>query len=519
MPAVQSKRRTGQSTQQQSRPLTKQEEEFQWLNWVYYQWKDTLPNQLTDSNVLKQMMAAIPRWARRRSLSSAQRAEELLERLVQEAAAGNTLLLQQHQQDAAINATSSVPLTVSVFNAAMDAYGKIGNPKGVQRILRRMETLARNDASFSHLQPDAFSMSILATAWAKSRSLEAAQKAEAILQYMDLNGLVPNTITYNAVLNAIAVGNQVDKALRAEDIVQQMKARHEEDGCECAPDVYTYQSLIQAWSKTTMPGSPQRAERILRYMDEASDTNKKLRPNAYCFTTVIHAWARSSETQRARSAYNLLNTLTRRCHDFNNSPKVAKQLRPNVKTFTAVLNACSRPADESEAQEAFSIAKLTMAELALGTYGKPNFLSYAAFLLVCATTLPPGLERDEIVQSTFQDCVKAGQVGQIVLEKLQIAASPELLDVLIGEHRDLAGQINLPKQWNSNIQGELASGSFLPTPKVTVDDVDKISKSSKRRLEAVQKFGGRSGVFSCSREEHDESISWSRGGFGGGNLR
>ena len=190
-----------------------------------------------------------------------------------------------------------------------------------------------------------------------------------------------------------------------------------------------------------------------------------------------------------------------------------------MKTFTAVLNACSRPVDESESDEAFSIAKLTMAELSLGTYGQPNFLSYAAFLLVCATTLPYGYERDAIVKSTFEECVKAGQVGQIVLEKLHLSASPELVDELIGEFRETSGHINIPKQWKSRVQGERASSSFLPTPKVTVDDVDKMSKSSKRRFEAVQKFGGKSGVLSCCHDEQDESISWSRGGFGQADNR
>lgn len=237
------------------------------------------------------------------------------------------------------------------------------------------------------------------------------------------------------------------------------------------------------------------------------------------FSAVIHAWARSSESQRARSAYNLLNTLTRRCHDFKNSPKVAKQMRPNVKTFTAVLNACSRPIDESEADEAFSIAKLTMEELSIGTYGRPNFLSYAAFLLVCATTLQPGAERDAIVRSTFEDCVKAGQVGQIVLEKLLLAASTDLVDELIGDYRDITGQVQIPGQWKSRIHGERASSTFLPTPKLTESDVSKMPKTSQRRLGAVQKFGGRSGVLSCSHEEQDESIAWSRGGFGRGNTR
>ncbi|KAG7356466.1 PPR: pentatricopeptide repeat domain containing protein [Nitzschia inconspicua] len=482
---------------------TPQHEEFQWLNWVYYQWKNTTPGQLTDEAIVRQMIAAIPHWARRKSLSAAERAEELLERLVVEALAGNPHL----------TGACSL-LTVSEFNKAMDAHGKIGNPSGVQRILRRMESLQRggipgDSGAFAHLRPDAFSMSILATALAKSRAPDAAQKAEAILHYMDLNDLVPNTVTYNAILNAIAVGNQVDKALKAEDLVQQMKERCEK-GQPCEPDVYTYQSLIQAWSKTTLPGAPQKAEEILWYMDVASEQNDKLTPNAYCFTTVIHCWARSSEKNRARSAYNLLNTLMKRSQDISINPKKANQLRPNVKTFTAVLNACARPSDVVEALDAFAIAKLTMAELSVGVYGHPNFLSYAAFLSVCATALEAGPKRDRIVRETFKKCVEAGEVGTIVVEKLHAAASLDLLNELVGTHRNENGEIQVPQQWKANVKGEKASSFFIRTPKVTDKVVSTVSKSSQQRFGVVQQYQDRLGAMSG---DLDEEIIWRNGSF------
>jgi hypothetical protein len=241
------------------------------------------------------MKTAIPKWSKRKSPEAARRAEELLERLIKEAVAGNphmrtnettTTVTSEEDSSAAPTSMLSVPL----FNAAMDAYGKIGNPTGVQRILRRMEGLRMSGVDdFAQLQPDEFSMSTLATAWAKSHSEEAAQKAEGIIQYMDLKGLIPNTVTYNTILHAIAVGNECDRALRAEDMVQRMKKRHEEKGEDCQPDVYTYQSLIQAWSRTSMPGSPQKAERILRFMDDEASSGtkncKRLAPNAYCFTS------------------------------------------------------------------------------------------------------------------------------------------------------------------------------------------------------------------------------------------
>ena len=212
--------------------------------------------------------------------------------------------------------------------------------------------------------------------------------------------------------------------------------------------------------------------------------------------------------------------MTRRCNDVTN--KRAKQLKPNVKTFTAVLNACARPADDSERGDAFSIAQLTMAELSLGRYGEPNFLSFAAFLSVCATTLDPGQQRDFIVKTTFEDCVKAKQVGHIVLEKLYLAASPDLFDELVRAIRDEKGQFRIPKHWNNKISGERTAGS--PSIQIMASTAGernpkKIPNSSKQRLKAVQQFGGKSGVFSSSHDGNgivtveDEEIIWSKGDF------
>jgi len=474
-------------------------DEFQWLHWIYKQWIDTSPLDLTDEYVIKQMMVAIPKWSKRKSLKDAKRAEELLERLVQEAIAGNPHMRTKNTTE---SKEPSALLTVSLFNAAMDAYGKIGNPEGVQRILRRMECLRTsvNNKNIEHhdfadLNPDEFSMSTLATAWAKSRSEEAAQKAEAILQYMDLKGLVPNTITYNTVLHAIAVGNQCDRALRAEDLVQRMKYRHEEKGEDCMPDVYTYQSLIQAWSRTSLPGAPQKAEFILQLMDEeASSSNKRLTPNTYCYTTVIHSWARSSEKHRARHAYQLLNVLTRRYHaaksnyhvrNTKKNKKLINLMKPNVKTFTSVLNACAWPVDESEKDDAFDIAKITMAELSIGIYGKPNFLSFAAYLAVCSSTLDVGSVRDAEVNKTFEDAIKAGQVGQIVLEKLHISASPALLHQLIGPYMNDRGVVQIPRHWNALTEGERAGGNYSVQVEVNEEDISKISKSNQQRLQEL----------------------------------
>ncbi len=484
-------------------------EEFKWLNWVYRQWKPQKAGELSEE-VIKQMIPAISRWGQRKEIGSAERAEELLERIIEENIAKNP----------------DADLTVSMFNAAMNGHAKIGNPLGAQRILRRMEELRSKHDHLAHLKPDVFSMSTLATAWAKSRVPEAAAKGLNILDYMDVQKICPNTITYNAVLHAIATGHQIDKAILAEDIVKRMVTQAQ-NGEDCKPDIFSYQCLIQAWANTSLPGSPQRAEQILKFLDqEAENGNQGLEPNVYCFTSesfvvhpilvrirflltliriqaTIHAWAKSSECNRARSAYEILQHMRKRYMQ-----KKSENLKPNVVAFTAVLNACSRPVDNSERMDAFQIAQLTRSELSIGIYGLPNFLSYAAFLSVCATTLDSGEFRDRVVRSIFDDCAKAGQMGQIVLEKLKQAASSELYEDLVGIYRKNDGSYELPRQWTMCLQGERNAATSASIRKKG----GPLSESSKLRLKAVEKFGGKSGIYSSGvavKRFETVGISWS----------
>ena len=478
-------------------------EEHRWLNWVYKQWS-VCPRGDLSEDVLKNMVPAISKWARRKESDAPDRGEELLERMIQENVAGKN---------------PHATLTVTMFNAAMNGFAKRGDPTGVQRILRRMENLRSKHQHLAHLKPDVFSMSTLATAWAKSRSPEAAEMAQSILNYMDVKNVNPNTITYNAVLNALALGSQVDKAIRAEDIVNRMKERSA-DGEDCQPDLYSYQSLIQAWAKTPLPGSPQKAERILRYMDEQSEKgNKGLSPNVYCFTSksgsailwrtnvvqdcathcqfflysllaTIHAWAKSAEKSRAKCAHELLQHMTRRYLE-----NYSKRVKPNVVAFTAVLNACSYPIDDSERKESFQIAQITMAELSLGVYDEPNFLSYAAFLAVCASCLDEGEYCDDIVETVFEECTRKGQVGQIVIRKLQEAASTKLFDRLVGHCEQDDGSFDLPRKWTLRIVGERNSP---PNQGISIRrNVDSLADASvKSRLKVVQSYGGQCGVYS-----------------------
>ena len=191
----------------------------------------------------------------------------------------------------------------------------------------------------------------------------------------------------------------------------------------------------------------------------------------------------------------------------------SSSVKPNVVAFTAVLNACARPVDESEKEDAFLIGQLIMEELSLGTFDKPNFLSFAAFLSVCSSTLPPGDYRDSVVRRSFQSCIAAGAVGNIVVEKLRVAASSELFDDLLGKYIDENGVTHLPNNWTKSIKGERASSAQENAYLKGRGALETIPRSSKMRLQAVQKFGGKCGIYSSGKAPkrlESEGIQWTK---------
>ena len=173
------------------------------------------------------------------------------------------------------------------------------------------------------------------------------------------------------------------------------------------------------------------------------------------------------------------------------------------------------PADEFEKEDAFAIAQLTMSELLLGNLDKPNFLSFAAYLSAISSTVAgPSERRDQIVKKAFLQCRDAGQVGQIVLDKLKVAASPGLYEDLVGQYLDReTGEIDLPANWTAFIIGERRNSSLPQVHSVTRPI--KMSRASKLRLKAAQKFGGQSGPFTGKQfppklEKKTHWISWSK---------
>mmetsp|Transcript_17767 Transcript_17767/g.26913 ORF Transcript_17767/g.26913 Transcript_17767/m.26913 type:complete len:545 (-) Transcript_17767:46-1680(-) len=450
----------------------------------------------TPKKLLDQIPRVLTSCARDRTSEGAKRAQLLLDRYVQEFVAGNRHAIPE----------------VQLFNIAMDAWVKSRRPdapKKIKHILKTMQDL-RQTHNLCDLVPDVISLSLFCLAWARSREPVATEKAHKILHYMECKGLQPNTKTYNAVLLSHVHSNKRDKALAVESLINHMKKRCEAGNFNCCPDICSYQSLIAAWSRTSMYGTPQKAEEVLYFLDEESRNGKEyLRPNCHCYVAAIHAWSHSEELEKSRRAYELLQHM----RELYEQEPTYIDLKPNVVAYTAVLNACSLPADKAESESALQIAQLVMEEMRVYKYDKPNFLTFSAFLQVLGSTITPGTRRDQLALEIFEQARASGQVGYLTLEKLR-HASPDTYSCFVKDITEKNGDgthiVQIPFEWSCNVVGERE-----PSRRFIKDDTtSNIVRSNYIRLKEVKKKHGQHTRFMTTRRrtvgtgESQLNIQW-----------
>jgi hypothetical protein len=215
------------------------------------------------------------------------------------------------------------------------------------------------------------------------------------------------------------------------------------------------------------------------------------------------------EANKARRAYNILSHMRSRY-----AKQGKEHCKPNVVIYTSVINACSCPALRSEHDEAFQIAQLTLDELLYNPqFGRPNFLTFSAFLRVCATTLAVGPDRDAIVRSIFTKACEEGQVGRPVVEKLKNSASGELYEQLLIESgiEQTDGSLKFPRSWTRNMDKRETSIPKRRQVSNTKTEERSRDRPELARLQRVRFLSGSTGSY--SKDQNDASISFEQQSF------
>jgi len=394
---------------------------------------DTDTNNVYVYNALLEAYAEKPVFGSEGSVRNAVKTEQLLEQMMEE--------------------KGMVPNGRS-FQAVIRAWGnsnvEIGALKGEQ-VLDRMEKMVKSGEMDASEGPTVIHYNAVLDAWANSVLDNHAKRAEVLLNKMIVEKKVqPNTISFNACIDAYAKNGDGDKA---EELLNMMDELYQNEGIqEYKPDTRSYNSVMNAFSKSLEKNAAAKAETILRKMTsiyeqeshgEDLKVNLKVKPDFFSFAIVINAWARSLEYGKAKKAQQLYLEMVDLYNEGNRS------LRPNVVIFNSVLNACAYTVgDDNEQQNAMGIAASMMKELKKSPHVNLDHITYGTFLKVILNEMPQSDARSQLVDTVFRKCAMNGQVGQFVLDMMKAIATPTQLEELVGDHSSWK---DLPEEWTCNV--------------------------------------------------------------------
>jgi Pentatricopeptide repeat domain len=394
----------------------------------------------------------------------------------------------------------SLKVSTITCDTVLKSWANQGDVEGAERaqlILERLEEMNNGD-----VKPSVHSYGTVVHAWASCRGgVEAAEKAEAVLHKMlqPNHRVKPDTVVFNSVINAWANSGDSGAGVKAVELLNKMRDMHNpRKGYATAPDAFSYNTVLAAWSHSDDMRAGRETERILKEMQEAYKANPHIAPapNTVSFNSVLHAWSRSATEGAVKRAQAVLEFMIKSSRDSiapdvvsftsvlnalaksKEPEKAAKcrkllfqmlqlydttkrpSLKPSQVPFNAVLNACAFSASDTtpkEQKDALQIAISTFYELT--KRARPDTVSYGNLMKCFHNLMPPGARRNEMALQLFDNCTKAGLVGDLVWTEVRQTVQSRVLQRALESKGLQASPSNaqvkdLPPSWTSQVHDD-----------------------------------------------------------------
>jgi pentatricopeptide repeat protein len=227
------------------------------------------------------------------------------------------------------------------FAAVLAAYQRLGTPAAIRRaddIVRHMEDLYKAGDIDEH--PDVYHYTIVCAAWARSYLKEAPGRCVEILSHMKErhkaghSAVRPNVRTYNACLDCLSRAHDADKA---EQLLYHMLALSRNGENDAKPDSFSFNTVINAFTRSQQKDAGRRAESVLDRFLEYSEEFPNVRPDVRSFTHIIAYYSRNKEMLDA--PYRAEYVLNRMVSMFKSGQYAS--LSPNVFAVTTVMDSYS----------------------------------------------------------------------------------------------------------------------------------------------------------------------------------
>lgn len=308
---------------------------------------------------------------------------------------------------------------------------------------------------YPNVCPDTLSFSSVINAYANSGLYNAAEKAESILlDMMDMHNsgnksAAPNTICFATVIKSYSRSKEKDNAQNAERILKMMFEVSERGDLDVKPNTISFTSVCDAYAKSGQAKAPKKIVELINWMTELKDIGYDCAPNVYTYNTLLTAVARSKDPHKATKAFDLLQ----RMKDYEN-------VKLNSYSYSIALSACSFTHGPFGVRNEALRTAIIILEDAVKVADSRDRLNiiYGSFFQACANLMKKETEKvkiEKILSAVFQQCCESGYVDQMLLNQVRKASSQQFYLNTFGALDNFPNLSlhSIPKGWHRNVKG------------------------------------------------------------------
>lgn len=176
------------------------------------------------------------------------------------------------------------------------AWGNAGDVVRCETVLR--DFCGKMEQRGETLVLDREIFNVVIAAWARSKHLQAGEKAVAWLESMRDFGVQPDIVSYNSALWALARSETFDPAEKLERLFRKMQKQWNEGDTSAKPNNITFNAVIYGLVRSSSLDLLNRAETIFREM-----SNMGAKPDNKTYNTLMAAWMRQNRPERTEQLF------------------------------------------------------------------------------------------------------------------------------------------------------------------------------------------------------------------------
>ena len=221
------------------------------------------------------------------------------------------------------------PLNVDMYNTLLNIYARSRNDTVAllaESVLYRMQTLSSKSSSSICVMPNIETYNFVLECWSNYCGRDRTARAEEILEFLEMNIVVPTVDSYNSMILAYLRSSYEKQALgyalKAQNVLDRMEKRY-------------YMELQHNTS------SPEINLSNISYSNQSTPSHFK--PDVLSYTAVISCWANVAQQFHDSALFMPYNNLT---SPLEISLSILKRMEkfdipPNVRTYSGIMQCLS----------------------------------------------------------------------------------------------------------------------------------------------------------------------------------